>query len=137
MFFNIYLTNKWNENIMCTFFPNRRRERKAKTSSLQTHTQQNIYTQNQHAFFSSFSSPRIQQLLHCKILSLSLSVYGVFSLTLSLWHTTHTLSHCTTFRFYFQLLVTNLVLAGTLFFTLSSISLIFFLFRFDFSHECS
>jgi hypothetical protein len=52
-------------------------------------------------------------------------------------HTTHTLSHCTIFRFYFQLLVTNLVLAGTLFFTLSSISLFFFFFRFDFSHECS
>jgi hypothetical protein len=120
---------------VCTLFPNRRRERKAKTSSLQTNTQQNIYTQNQHAFFFSFSSPRIQQLLHCKILSLSMA----FSLshTLSMTHTTHTLSHCTTFRFYFQLLVTNLVLAGTLFFTLSSISLIFFFFRFDFSHECS
>jgi hypothetical protein len=76
---------------VCTLFPNRRRERKVKTSSLQTNTQQNIYTQNQHAFFFSFSSPRIQQLLHCKILSLSLSLSMASSLSHSLYdtHNTH------------------------------------------------
>jgi hypothetical protein len=120
---------------MCTFFPNRRRERKAKTSSLQTHTHNKIYIHKTNTHFSPLSLHHAFNNFFTVRSSLSLA----FSLshTFSMTHTTHTLSHCTIFRFYFQLLVTNLVLAGTLFFTLSSISLIFFFFRFDFSHECS
>jgi hypothetical protein len=75
--------------ILCVLFSQTEggREKRKLLHFKHTHTQQNIYTQNQHAFFSSFSSPRIQQLLHCKILSLS----GVFSLSHFLYdtHNTH------------------------------------------------